>query len=220
MRISWLTKIALKKRWLTFLIVAIVTGVSIWSTLALKMEMIPDIELPVTSVITVYPQAKPETVMNDVTVKVERAISGLKGLDQIVSTASEGSTFTFAMFDYGTDMAEANRQIEENLATLDLPAAVRNLPLNMPELEENPQLYAIDLNLMPVVILSLTGDLPPSELEQIAGTKIMPALENVKGVYHVSIEGGSSQQILVNLDPRLLNDAGLSMSGVAAALST
>ena len=69
---TWLTKIALKKRWLTFLLVAIVTGVSIWSTLALQMELIPDIELPVTSVITVYSQAKPETVINDVTVKVER----------------------------------------------------------------------------------------------------------------------------------------------------
>jgi len=217
---SWLTKIALKKRWLTFLIVAIVTGVSIWSTLALQMELIPDIELPVTSVVTVYPQAKPETVMNDVTVKVESAISGLKGLDHIVSTASEGTTFTFAMFDFGTNMEETNRLIEENMATLDLPAAVRDLPLNMPQLKENPQLYAIDMNLMPVVILSLTGDLPPGELEQIAVTQIMPALEQVEGVYHVSIEGGSSQQVLVNLDPRLLNDAGLSMSGVAAALST
>ncbi len=216
---SWLTKIALKKRWLTFLIVAIVTGVSIWSTLALQMELIPDIELPVTSVITVYPQAKPETVMNDVTVKVESAISGLKGVDHIVSTASEGATFTFAMFDYGTDMAEMNRLIEENLAALDLPPEVRNLPLAMPQLKENPQLYAIDMNLMPVVVLSLTGDLPPGELEQIAVTQVMPALEQVEGVYHVSIEGGSSQQVLVNLDPRLLNDAGISMSGVAAALS-
>ncbi len=217
---SWLTKIALKKRWLTFLIVAIVTGVSIWSTLALQMELIPDIELPVTSVVTVYPQAKPETVMNDVTVKVESAISGLKGLDHIVSTASEGTTFTFAMFDFGTNMAETNRLIEGNLAALDLPPEVRNLPLTMPQLRENPQLYAIDMNLMPVAMLSLTGDLPPDQLEQIAVTQIMPALENVEGVYHVGIEGGSSQQVLVNLDPRLLNDAGISMSGVAAALST
>ena len=50
--------------------------------------------------------------------------------------------------------------------------------------------------------------------------EIMPALGQIEGVYHVSIEGGSSQQILVNLDPRLLNNAGLSISGVAAALST
>ncbi|MFC2035980.1 efflux RND transporter permease subunit [Chloroflexota bacterium] len=216
---SWLTKIALKKRWLTFFIVAIVTGVSIWSTLALQMEMIPDIELPVTSVITAYPQAKPEAVMNDVTVKVESAISGLKGLDQIVSTASEGTTFTFAMFDYGTDMAETNRLIEEKLAVLDLPTAVRDLPINMPQLKENPQLYAINTNMMPIVILSITGDLPTSELEQIAVAQILPVLEQVEGVYHVSTEGGSSRQVIVNLNPRLLNDAGLSMSGVAAALS-
>lgn len=217
---TWLTKIALKKRWLTFLIVAIVTGVSVWSTLSLQMELIPNIELPVTSVISVYPQAKPEIVMNDVTIKVENAISGLKGLDQIISTASEGSTFTFAVFDYGTKMAEINRQIEENLAALDLPAAVRDLPLNMPQLKENPQVFAIDMNLMPVVILSLTGDLTPGELEEIAVNNIMPALEKVEGVYHVNIEGGSSQQVLVNLDPQLLNDAGISLSGVAAALST
>jgi HAE1 family hydrophobic/amphiphilic exporter-1 len=216
---TWLTRIALKKRWLTFLIVAIVTGISIWSTLALQMEIIPDIELPVTSVITVYPQAKPEVVMNEVTVKVESAISGMKGLDHIISTASEGTTFTFAMFDYGTDMAETNRRIEENLAALDLPPEVRNLPMAMPQLKENPQLYAIDMNLMPIVILSLTGDQPPGELEQIAVAEIIPALEEVEGVYHVSVEGGSSQQVLVNLDPRLLNDAGLSMSGVAVALS-
>ena len=118
---SWLTKIAMKKRWLTFLIVALISGVSIWSTLTLKMEMIPNIELPVTSVITVYPQAKPEKVMNDVTIKIESAISGMNGLDQLISTASEGSTFTIAMFDYGTDMDKVNDTINQNLAELDLP---------------------------------------------------------------------------------------------------
>ena len=101
---TWLTKIALKKRWLTFLIVALITGASIWSTLTLQMELIPNIELPVTSVITVYPQAKPEVVMNDVTVHVESAISDIDGLDHIISTAAEGTTFTLAMFEYGTDM--------------------------------------------------------------------------------------------------------------------
>jgi len=49
--VSWLTKIALKKRWLTFLIVALVAGASIWATLNMKMELIPDIEFPVTSVL-------------------------------------------------------------------------------------------------------------------------------------------------------------------------
>ena len=216
---SWLTKIAMKKRWLTFTIVALVTGACIWSTLTLKMELIPDIELPMTSVITVYPQAKPEKVMNDVTVHVESAISDIDGLDHLVSTASEGMTFTFATFEYGTDMDKVNGTINQNLAQLDLPPEVRELPATMPQLQENPRLYAIDINMMPVVMVSLTGDMPPSQLEEIAVAKIIPRLETIEGVYHVGIDGGSNKQVLVNLDAEKMNAAGVSMFQVAAILA-
>ena len=179
---SWLTKIALKRRWLTFLIVALVTGTSLWATVTLKMELIPDIELPVTSVIAIYPQAKSDEVMSKVTVPIEGAISGIKGLDHLISTSSEGSSFVFALFEYGTDMDEVNSIISQNLSELDLPAEVRDLPAKMPQVKDNPQLYAIDINMMPVVTLSLSGDLPPDELLEVALTKIMPRLEAIEGV--------------------------------------
>lgn len=217
---SWLTIIALKKRWLTFLIVAIITGVSIWSTLMLQMELIPDIELPVTSVITVYPQAKPEKVMEDVTVKVEGAISGMKKLDTIISTVSEGSTFTMAMFDYGTDMEKVNETIRQNLVGLELPQEVRNLPNTIPQIKENPQLYAIDMNIMPMVMIGVTGNMLPGELEELAHDKITPRLEEIEGVYHVSVDGGTSKQLLVNLDAGALNAADLSMSQVIGVMAS
>jgi len=217
---SWLTKIALKKRWLTFLVIIAVTGVSIWSTLLLKMEMIPNIELPMTSIITVYPQEKPETIMNAVTVKVESAVSGINRLDQLISTASEGSTFTFAVFEYGTDMKKVNETIRQNLDELALPPEVRNLPSTVPQLDENPRLFAIDINVMPVVIVSLTGDMLPAKLEEIASNDIIPELENIEGVYHVGLDGGSSKKVMVNLDVDRMNVAGISMSQVAAVLSS
>ena len=137
---SWLTKIALKRRWLTFLIVALVTGASLWATVTLKMELIPDIELPVTSVIAIYPQAKSDEVMSKVTVPIEGAISGIKGLDHLISTSSEGSSFVFALFEYGTDMDGVNSIISQNLSELDLPVEVRDLPASMPQVKNNPQL--------------------------------------------------------------------------------
>ncbi len=217
---SWLTIIALKKRWLTFLVIIAVTGVSIWSTLLLQMEMIPNIELPMTSIITVYPQEKPETVMNAVTVKIESAVSGIDRLDQLISTASEGSTFTFAVFEYGTNMAEVNDTIRQNLDELALPAEVRNLPSTVPQLSENPRLFAIDINAMPVVIVSLTGDMLPAKLEEIANTEIIPEIDSIEGVYHVGLDGGSNKMALVNLDVGRMNDAGIAMSQVAAVLSS
>jgi HAE1 family hydrophobic/amphiphilic exporter-1 len=217
---SWLTKIALKKRWLTFLIIAVVAGVSIWSTVMLKMELIPNIELPVTTVFTVYPQAQPETVMNDVTVKVEGAISGMKRLDNIISTVSEGSTFTIAMFEYGTDMDKVNDTIKQKIAELDLPDEVTGLPASMPQLKENPQLYAIDMNIMPMIMVGVTGDMLPADLEEYAQDKIIPRLEEIEGVYYITVEGGTSKQLLVNLNAEMLNAAGLSMSQVVGILGS
>ncbi len=215
---SWLTTIALKKRWLTFLIIIVVTGVSIWSTLALQMEMIPNIEFPMTSIITVYPQEKPETIMDEVTVKVESAVSNIDRLDQLISTVSEGSTFTFAVFEFGTNMKEVNKTIRQNLNELALPPEVRNLPSTIPQLDENPRLFAIDINAMPVVIVSLTGDMMPAKLEEIANNKIINELNNIEGVYHVGIDGGSNRKALVNLDVDAMNNAGIAMSQVAAML--
>ncbi|MBN2074591.1 MAG: efflux RND transporter permease subunit [Dehalococcoidales bacterium] len=213
---SWLTKIAMKKRWLTFLVIIFVTGVSIWSTLALQMEMIPNIEFPMTSIITVYPQEKPETIMDAVTVKVESAVSGVDRLDQLISTASEGSTFTFAVFEYGTDMNKVNDTIRQNLEELPLPAEVRNLPSTIPQLDENPRLFAIDINVMPVVVVSLTGDMLPAKLEEIAHNEIIPEIEAIDGVYHVGVDGGSNKKAIVNLDIDKINDSGIAMSQVAA----
>jgi len=216
---SWLTKIALKKRWVTYLLAALVTGAAIWGTLTLKMELIPDIELPVTSVVTVYPQAKPEEVMDKVTVPVEGAISNIGGLKHIISTSSEGSSFTFAQFEYGTDMDKVNSTIKQNLSELNLPSEVRDLPATMPQIKENPRLYAIDINMMPVVMLSLSGDLPPHELQEIALTKIVPYLETIEGVYHVGVEGGSKEKVLIDLNPEKMNRFGISSSQVAGILA-
>ncbi len=171
---SWLTKIALKKRWLTFLVVTLIAGTSIWATLNMKMELIPDIEFPVTSVVTVYPQAKAEDIMTEVAIPIEGAISDIDGLRQLISTSTEGSSFTFALFDYGTDMDEVNSIISQRLSELDLPEEVRNLPSQMPQMETNPQLYAIDINMMPVVMFGLSSDLPAEQLNEIAATEFIP----------------------------------------------
>ena len=217
---SWLTKIALKKRWLTFLIVTLVALASIWATIGLKQELLPNIQFPVTSVITIYPGAKPDEVMSRVTVPVEGAISGIQGLDQLISTSTEGSSFVFALFDYGTDMDRVNSIIAQNLSELDLPAEVRGLPAMMPELEENPRLFAIDINMMPVVSLSLGGDLPPDELRELAITKVIPRLETIEGVYQVGVEGGGKEKVLISLNPEKMNQSGISMSQIAGILAT
>ena len=217
---SFLTELSLRKRWLTFLIVALVTLASIWATVTLKMELIPDIDLPVTTVVTIYPQASPEEVMNKVTIPVEGAISDIEGLKHLISTSAEGMSLTLAQFEFGADMDEVDGIIRHNLSELSLPPEVRSLPAKMPQVKENPLLFPININMLPVVMLSLSGDLPPDELQEVAINEIIPKLETIDGVYHVGVEGGSQEKVLVTLDPEKMNQFGISMSQVAGILAT
>jgi HAE1 family hydrophobic/amphiphilic exporter-1 len=216
---SWLTKIALKKRWLTFIIVALVTGASIWATVNMKMELIPDIDFGATSIVTVYPQAKATEVMDEVAIPIEDAIADMDGLRRLISTCTEGSSFTFAFFDYGTDMNKVNKLIRERLDELDLPEEVRNVPAQMPQLESNPQIYNIDVNLMPVVMFGLSGDLPADQLNEIAETEFLPRLGAIEGVYQVGIDAISADKVLVSLDVNKINEYGISISQVAGLLA-
>ena len=195
---------------------------SIWATFTLKTELVPDIELPITTVVTVYPRATPEEVMNEVSVPVEGAISDIGGLRHIVSTSVDGNSFIFAEFEYGTSMGKVNDTISERLSELDLPPGVRDIEpdiLEIAGLEENPQLFAIDMNAFSVVALSLVGDLTTLELQQIAFTEVIPRLENIDGVHYVGIEGGSKDEVLVSPDPEKMNEFGISMAQVEAILA-
>jgi HAE1 family hydrophobic/amphiphilic exporter-1 len=185
----------------------------------MKMELIPDIDFGATSIITVYPQAKAEEVMNEVAIPIEDAIADMDGLRQLISTCTEGSSFTFAFFEYGTDMDKVNKLIMERLDELDLPEEVRNLPAQMPQMESNPQIYAIDVNIMPVVMFGLSGDLSADQLNQIATTEFVPRLEAIDGVYQVGMNAISADKVLLSLDINKINEYGISVSQVVGALA-
>ena len=198
---SFLTQIALHKRWLTFLLVALITLGSIWAILCLKMELIPNIEPPVTTVWTVYPKASPEEVMDGVTIPVESAISDMDDLRHLLSTSAENVSFVLAEFEFGTDMGKVNSAISENLSQLQFPPGARQ-----------PQLLPINVNILPTVVLSLSGNRAPEELQHLAATGIVPRLKNIEGVYDVILEGGGGDQVLIALDPEKMNQSGISMS--------
>ena len=211
----YLTKLGIRLRWLTILIAIILTGAALWGTFQLKTEMIPNIELPFTSVIVVYPDALPEDVVSEVTVPVEEAIwerfEG-RGLKHISSTSASQISLVMATFEYGTNMGDANRAIGEAIDALDLPDIVR-------QMENNPQIIPIDFNQMPVVILSLSGDHSQYELKDVAETSFVPVLEQIDGIFSVEVEGGEKERVIISPDPQQLVMSDISMYQIATLLT-
>ena len=203
-----LTRLAIWKRWITFLVVLAVIGVAIHATLQLKMELIPDIEFPAISVVNVYPGAPPEKVASDLTAPVEAAISRAKEPDEIISTSSQNMSFIIALYDFGTDMDKVTADTSKNLEGLQLPQGA-----------QPPRVFSINMGMLPEVILNLSGDLPPSQLREIALSQIAPKLEEIEGVYSVEVEGGE-EQATIAVDPDKMTQLGISIAQLAGIIAS
>jgi HAE1 family hydrophobic/amphiphilic exporter-1 len=218
-----ISKWVLDRRVFTIILALAVAGASIWAFLSLKVELMPDISFPYTTVVTVYPQATPETVANDVTSPIENTIwdewSG-RGLKHITSTSSAGMSVIMVEFEYGTDMEAVTDSLNKSINQLALPQAVFDFPELIGSKTNNPQIIPINMNIMPLVYLSLSGDMPSEEVKQIADTQIIPALSQVKGVLRLDTEGGDRDQIVISPDPNKMNLYGISMAQIAGFLGT
>src|SRR5687767_15814587 len=62
----------------------------------------PDIDFPALSIDISQPGAVPTEIENQITQKVEAAVRGVNGVDEINSTIREGFSGTFVMFEIGT----------------------------------------------------------------------------------------------------------------------
>ncbi|HEY9569725.1 MAG TPA: efflux RND transporter permease subunit, partial [Metalysinibacillus sp.] len=82
-----IVKFVLKNKLAVWLLTFIVAGAGIYAGTRMKMETIPDISIPVVTVMTVYPGATPEQVMDDVSEPMEKAVASLKGVKNVTSSS-------------------------------------------------------------------------------------------------------------------------------------
>jgi len=218
-----LTRLALQKRAVTILLAALLVVASIWAVLGLNMELIPDIQFPYVTVVTVYPEASPDEVASQVTTPIEEAVWNRwrgKGLKHLTSTSTDSVSLIFGEFEFGTNMEEVTSTVRQDVGGLNLPPEVLSFPQVNPSMGENPRIVPINLSLLPVVIISLSGDLPPDQLKEIADTQVVPALKDVPGVLSVETEGGAKDQVLIAPAPARMNEFDISMARVVGLLAS
>jgi Cation/multidrug efflux pump len=217
-----ITKWALRSRLITILLALVVAGASWWAFTGIKVELMPDISLPYTTVVTVYPQATPDAVVRDVTSPIEKFIWDEwsdQGLKHLTSTSSGGMSVIMAEFEYGTDMTAVTESLNEGIGEINFPQAVTSFAAMMGADAKNPQIIPINMNIMPMISLSLSGDLPPDQLKEIADSQIVPALSQLDGVLRVDTEGGEKDYIVISPDPAKMAQYGITISQIAGIIS-
>lgn len=170
----------------------------------------PDIEFPVVQVRISQPGAAPPEVENQITQRVEAAVQTLDGIENINSTASEGSSFTRIEFALGTDIAEAVNEVKSE---------IDNIRGELPDGILEPRVTKQQTSSQPIVSFGVTADdMTLEELSWYIDDSITKALLTVPGLAEVSRSGGVDREILVILDPGKMQSQGVTASQVNTAL--
>ena len=204
---SFLTGLALRRQSVTVLLIIMVLVGGILTYKNLSVELFPEIEFPLITVSTFYPSANPEAVVRDVTDPIENAILGVDGVDGIQSVSSENRSVVIINFTFGIDMDEAERTITTNIGNLRFPESV-----------QKPQIGRVNPDNFPVIQFSVLGDREISDLQRLVDTSVVPAIEQVKGVFSLEISGDVREQVSVTIDPEKMSSLGVSLYQVANAL--
>jgi len=121
----------------------------------LGLELMPRMDVPYITIVTVYPGASPQEIETDVAKRIEDAVVSIDGLKHVTSTCMENVCQTLLEFQLSVDVDIAATDVRERL---DL---IRN---DFPEAVEDPKIQKFDINAKPIVTLALTGDAPLDEL--------------------------------------------------------
>ena len=204
---TFLTGLALKRRSVTILIVILVLVGGVYIYQNLQRELMPDIEFPNITILTIYPNANPETIEREVTEPIEEAIDGIEGLKEIQSSSSENASVVLLTFEFGEDMKEAERTIESNINGISFPDEVKD-----------PLVSRINNNTFPVLQISILGDRDIPSLQRIVDDIIIPQIDRIDGVAEVNVSGKVDEQVTVTVDTEKLEDLGLTMLQVSTAI--
>jgi HAE1 family hydrophobic/amphiphilic exporter-1 len=205
---SRLTALSLRQRSVVVLLTLLIALAGTVGLTRLQTELLPDLEIPVLTVVTPYPGAGPEAVDARLSQPVSQAITGVTGLESVQTTSSEGFSIVIAEFEYGADMAARQDEISQALAGIQLPDGA-----------SQPSIERINLQQFPVLQLAIStedGDL--ARTRQIAMDQFVPALSAAPGVSRVEVIGGTEDQLQIALDAGALAENGITTDQITGAL--
>ncbi len=205
-----ITKTVLKRPVTTLMVVLSLLVFGLSSVFSSKLELIPEIDVPMLVVLTVYPGASPEDIDELVSGPIEDEVGTLVGMDSYQSVSSENASMVLIQYEYGTDIDDAYNDLKKSL---DL------VKTGFPDDVQEPVIIEMDINDVASISLAVNND-TQENLYNYVDSKIVPEFEKLSSVARVDISGGRGEYVRVELIPEKLTQYRLSMNSVATAIGS
>jgi multidrug efflux pump subunit AcrB len=172
----------------------------------MQVNNAPDIDFPAALVFVTQPGAAPNEMETQVTQRVESAIRGITGVDEISSTVTEGNSTTFVQFQLGTPTDRAVNDVRN---------VISQIRSNLPDGILEPQVERVDAENEPISYVGAqTTDMTLEQLSWYIDNTVAKRLLGLPGIAAVGRVGGVDRVIRVILDPAALQAQGITAAQV------
>ncbi len=170
---------------------------------SIKQEVFPELDLGRITVSVAYPGAGPEEIEDGIILKVEETLSGITGIKEVRSVASEG---------VGTVTAEVMPGEDIDLVLQDIKAEVDRIT-TFPEEAEEPVVSKL-VNRIEVISVVVYGDMPERSLREHAEA-VRDELLAMPGITQVELGGVRPYEISIEVPEANLRRYGLTLDDIA-----
>ncbi|MEI6486062.1 MAG: efflux RND transporter permease subunit [Sphingomonadales bacterium] len=178
----------------------------------LAVSALPEVDLPTIQIEASLPGANPGTMAASVATPIERQLSTIAGIEQVISNSGTGSTQITVQFALDRNIDSAALDVQSVLS-----AVARRLP---PEMPSPPSFRKINPADQSVFILSVRDKTRPmNELQTLVDTLMVPRLSTLPGAGQVQTYGSRRFAMRIQFDPAALAVRNLTVDDLRAAVA-
>lgn len=185
---------------LSFLVLLVIAGASTYITIPREAQ--PDAEIPYIYVNLIHDGISPEDGERLLLRPMERELRAIEGIKKMKAEAGEGYAYVLLEFDAGFNGDKALADVREKV-----DQAKPKLPADT----EEPIVTQVSISLFPVLLVTLSGDVPERTLLAIA-RKLEDAFEALPEVLSADITGRRDELLEIVVDPLKLESYRISQS--------
>ncbi|MGM0531999.1 MAG: efflux RND transporter permease subunit [Bacteroidota bacterium] len=177
----------------------------------LPLDIMPEMELPALTVMTVYPGASAEEVEKQVTRPVEEILAGTENLKDITSTSRENVSFISLQFDWGANISEASNSARD---------LIELAKTELPDDAGSPVIYKVNSAMFPVLVYGITAKENYDAINNIIKNDIASPIKKIEGVGSVIYVGQPEREIKIRVNPSKLDAYNLSVDEVSSIMKS
>jgi multidrug efflux pump subunit AcrB len=208
----WLIRLALRRPITIIVIVAAIALSSILALLRTRIDIFPNLDLPVIYVAQPYGGMSPQQMEGFISYYYEYHFLYINGIESVEAKSIQSVALLRLTFHAGTNMSEALAQTV---------SYVNRAHAFMPPGTVSPFVIRFDAGTLPVGYLVFSSPSRTlSEIQDLALNRVRPVFATLPGVSSPPPFGGNQRTIVINVDPQKLHAYGLSPDNVVQALTT